>query len=375
MTFSPSSSRPTSVWSSASICGRRLPSSARHARAVITMTEYTRNTVIERLGVPPRRVVVVPPALGSTPAPGRTTESLETQPAAIPRRRTRSTDRSSSTRRSPTRTRITSCSSARSPMSSRFTPTCCSCSRVARQRSRMPFSAEARDRGVAGRVRRCGPNPSSGSHVDVPACDRPHVSLAVSKDRGCRCWKPWIMVARSSPPTRRRCPRWSDRGACSSTRTTPASGPRPWCRCWMRADDAMPCERPLSLARQRFGPFRRRSDCPRHTRPPSPSRPAHEAAGHLPALRAGHRSHRRGDDAHRHRVGRAAATSVHVVTALPWYRNHRVENEWRGRLVRHEATDWGRITRVHPFPTDKRNIPRGPRRSAPSPRSRPPSRR
>ena len=50
--------------------GRRLPSSARHSRAVITMTEYTRNTVIERLGVPPRRVVVVPPALGSTPAPG-----------------------------------------------------------------------------------------------------------------------------------------------------------------------------------------------------------------------------------------------------------------------------------------------------------------
>ena len=48
---------------------------------------------------------------------------------------------------------------------------------------------------------------------------------------------------------------------------------------------------------------------------------------------------------------------VHVVTALPWYRNHRVENEWRGRLVRHEATDWGRITRVHPFPTDKRDIP------------------
>ena len=28
-----------------------------------------------------------------------------------------------------------------------------------------------------------------------------------------------------------------------------------------------------------------------------------------------------------------------------------------GRLVRHQDTDWGRITRVHPFPTDKRNIP------------------
>ncbi len=26
-------------------------------------------------------------------------------------------------------------------------------------------------------------------------------------------------------------------------------------------------------------------------------------------------------------------------------------------MVRHEDTEWGRITRVHPFPTDKRNIP------------------
>ena len=48
---------------------------------------------------------------------------------------------------------------------------------------------------------------------------------------------------------------------------------------------------------------------------------------------------------------------LHVVTALPWYQHHALEPGWDGRLVRHEATDWGRITRVHPFPTDKRNIP------------------
>ena len=48
---------------------------------------------------------------------------------------------------------------------------------------------------------------------------------------------------------------------------------------------------------------------------------------------------------------------LHVVTSLPWYRHHRVEPEWLGRLVRHEDTGWGRITRVHPFPTDKTNIP------------------
>ncbi|MDQ3983181.1 MAG: glycosyltransferase family 4 protein, partial [Actinomycetota bacterium] len=48
---------------------------------------------------------------------------------------------------------------------------------------------------------------------------------------------------------------------------------------------------------------------------------------------------------------------IDVVTALPWYREHRVERGYEGRLVRHEDTPWGRITRVHPFPSgDKRDI-------------------
>jgi colanic acid biosynthesis glycosyl transferase WcaI len=47
-----------------------------------------------------------------------------------------------------------------------------------------------------------------------------------------------------------------------------------------------------------------------------------------------------------------------VVTALPWYLHHAVESDWRGRPVRRERTDWGTITRVHPFPADKRSIPR-----------------
>ncbi|MDG1410149.1 MAG: glycosyltransferase family 4 protein [Acidimicrobiales bacterium] len=48
---------------------------------------------------------------------------------------------------------------------------------------------------------------------------------------------------------------------------------------------------------------------------------------------------------------------VEIVTSLPWYTEHAVEPEWRGQLWRTERTAWGRITRVHPFPTDKRNIP------------------
>lgn len=52
----------------------------------------------------------------------------------------------------------------------------------------------------------------------------------------------------------------------------------------------------------------------------------------------------------------AAGHELHIVTSLPWYQHHRIEPEWRGRLLQRSDTDWGRITRVHPFPTDKRAI-------------------
>ncbi len=47
---------------------------------------------------------------------------------------------------------------------------------------------------------------------------------------------------------------------------------------------------------------------------------------------------------------------LHVVTALPWYEHHAVDAQWQGRLIRSEQTPWGKISRVHPFPTDKRNV-------------------
>ena len=50
---------------------------------------------------------------------------------------------------------------------------------------------------------------------------------------------------------------------------------------------------------------------------------------------------------------------LEIVTSYPWYREHRVEADYAGRLVRHEDVPWGRITRVHPFPTeDKTDIVR-----------------
>ena len=55
----------------------------------------------------------------------------------------------------------------------------------------------------------------------------------------------------------------------------------------------------------------------------------------------------------------ALGHTVHVVTAIPWYRSHRIEPGWHGRLVRSEITSWGSITRVHPFPgRDKSNLAR-----------------
>lgn len=50
---------------------------------------------------------------------------------------------------------------------------------------------------------------------------------------------------------------------------------------------------------------------------------------------------------------------VHVVTSLPWYREHRIEAGWTGKRVRRERQSWGSITRVDPFPgDDKRNLVR-----------------
>lgn len=55
----------------------------------------------------------------------------------------------------------------------------------------------------------------------------------------------------------------------------------------------------------------------------------------------------------------AAGERVHVVTSLPWYRAHAIDDGWGGRLARRETTSWGTVTRVHPFPgKSKSNLAR-----------------
>ena len=50
---------------------------------------------------------------------------------------------------------------------------------------------------------------------------------------------------------------------------------------------------------------------------------------------------------------------LEVVTALPWYRTHAIEPGWTGRWWRREATSWGSIRRLHPFPGgDRTNLVR-----------------
>ena len=53
----------------------------------------------------------------------------------------------------------------------------------------------------------------------------------------------------------------------------------------------------------------------------------------------------------------ARGNRLSIVTSLPWYRDHAIEPAWSGKAWRSEELHWGSIIRVHPFPTDKRNIP------------------
>ncbi len=47
---------------------------------------------------------------------------------------------------------------------------------------------------------------------------------------------------------------------------------------------------------------------------------------------------------------------IEVITSLPWYENHEVENHWKGRLFRREEKESVTVTRLHPFPQDKNKL-------------------
>ncbi len=47
---------------------------------------------------------------------------------------------------------------------------------------------------------------------------------------------------------------------------------------------------------------------------------------------------------------------VDIVTSIPWYSDHAIDEGWSRRPVQREHTEWGSITRVFPFPSDKNNL-------------------
>lgn len=49
---------------------------------------------------------------------------------------------------------------------------------------------------------------------------------------------------------------------------------------------------------------------------------------------------------------------VHVLTSLPWYRDHRIADGWRGRPVRRGHYGEATVIRLHPFPTEKGDVER-----------------
>ena len=47
---------------------------------------------------------------------------------------------------------------------------------------------------------------------------------------------------------------------------------------------------------------------------------------------------------------------IEVITSLPWYEKHEIENHWKGKLFRREEKESVTATRLHPFPQDKNKL-------------------
>ena len=47
---------------------------------------------------------------------------------------------------------------------------------------------------------------------------------------------------------------------------------------------------------------------------------------------------------------------IEVITSLPWYEKHEIEDYWKGRLFRREEKKSTTVLRLHPFPQDKNKL-------------------
>ena len=350
-----STSRPLKLAWLRAIGARRRRS---RAAVVVVPSEYVRGTVVEAFGIRADRVVVVPHGLPSAGRrPSSAVERRSTNAALRRRRYRRARHRSSSTRPSPTPTRTTSC--------------CVRGAGPARRRPRRRAAGAPRRRGSGGGRRCRRRSRSSGSAV------------------GCadRAGSPTATATASTRLADRRWPsRAATRGSALPVLEAMAAG-LPGDR--RRRDGAARGgrrRRPAGAARRSGGVGRRHRrsslDDPAEARA-APSPPGRARVAAFTAERSAAAARRTptvwplavklavlcphfapdvaptGEVITRIVLELAdRGHQLHVVTALPWYVHHRVEPAWAGRTVQREATEWGSIARVHPFPTDKRDIPR-----------------
>ena len=322
-TSSPSPSPSTSRRRSGRYLRARLGPSARRARLVTAVSEFTAADVVARLESTRRRIGAHAAGGRSRPRAGGDRRRRRSSP------RTGSTGRGSSTRRSPTPTRTTPCSSGPSPSS-------------VHPRRRRP---RAHRRRRPGRGASCGRWPSGSaspiasagpgaSPADAPRPSLPwrgglRLPLAYGPS-GCPCSRRWrarcpVVAADATGAARGRRRRRRPR----RPRRLRRRGPRRCAGC--------STTRRTARARVAAGPGARRGlgagrvgGAARRGLARGGARAAGEPPRPLPPLRARRRPHRRGDDPDRRRARRRGATgstSSRAALVPP----HRVETGWRGR--------------------------------------------
>ena len=298
-----------------------------------------------------------PRARGATRHPAGRTRLGDTPRRCAPA--TASTDRSSSTRRSPTPTRTTSLRFGRSPRWVEAHPDLVLV--LTGAAGRCGGDGRRRDRAPRPRRPRAAHRPHTRRDLDGlydEAATDGH-PLAATRGSASRCSRRWPRVSG------RRCRRHGAarggrrRRRCWSIPTTSTAGPQRWLR------PARPTSADAGAGRRRARS--RATDF-------SAERAATRAADGLPSRDAGEprvnllvlcphfapdvaptgevmTQHRRAS------WSRAATGSTSSPRCPGTSTTHRARVGAAGRCAR-ETTPWGTITRVHPFPTDKRNIPR-----------------
>ena len=347
-TSSTSPTRSTSRSPVAPTCGRRVPPSVAGATAIAVPSEFVASTLIDAFGIDPARIVVVPhgydpPARSSLP------------PADELRRRYRLGDRRVLVYPAithPHKGHRLLVELLAGPWADPDLVLVLLGRRRRRRRRRVGGDRRARRR-------RPGRAPGAGSGRRPRRSDRPRrgarVPIGVRGLRRARCSRRWRSARRWSAATVPPCPRSpaTPRVVLPPTVEAWAGRPRHGRRHPRRAGRARPSSgragspsprqaqrwpRPTDSPRARWRDVRLVVLCP-HFEPDS-----------APTGRVMTRI-----------VEELAARGHHVdvVTALPWYRHHRVEPGGRRPWLAGSPTSWGSITRVNPFAgDDKRNLAR-----------------